>query len=174
MTMHIGLIRADISTLLIALVLLAGCGPGRAIEHASHVTEGEWVSLDRPYPYEARLHITDSSFDFSYGACMMQGDASGTVRFNGDTAILTSDLPKSCRWMVPFDVDGKQLPLGPDSLPQIHGSPSIPGCDADPLAGEAVIFEEELFIVRAETLDHVSRYDKVDPFVVNRFIRSSK
>jgi hypothetical protein len=141
------------------------------VHQARRDLAGEWVSVERPFPYTAELLIGDTSFQFWYGACTQQGSSNGNLQYKGDTIVLTSAAPVECRWLVPFDVDGHYTSTGLDSLPSVRSTPSIPDCEPNYFAEEEVEFNEDRFIILSDTLVHVSRHAKVHPFVAHRFVR---
>lgn len=124
----------------------------------------EWKSTKKPWPYGAKLEIkNDSTFSFSGGACTESFDSAGKWKIENDTLVLTSNeiAEKFCK----RDFNDNCLEIKFVK----PGDPIVPKVKCEGSGHEYIIFKNEKFYFKGDTLKHKSK-DNVCGFK-NDFIK---
>jgi len=117
----------------------------------------EWKSTKKPWPYFAKLDIkSDSTFSFFGGACTSKFHSSGKWKIINDTLILSSNKIDDKYCTEDFN----------DNCKEIHfvkpGDPIIPKKECEDSQNPNIIFRNEKFYIKNDTLKHKSKDNLCD------------
>lgn len=133
---------------------------------------GDWVS-EGGRMYSSRLIIKeDSTFSFTYGACLMDGFSFGEWAVYGEGIILNSLIDSTeCWFATDFLAQHEILPN--DSIVELEIKTTIDGCEPQLREEEYVLFEDEHFNLSNDTLIHLNSLeaDFFDPDSHYRFTK---
>ena len=121
----------------------------------------EWISVEKPIPHGSRIRVYRSGrFDYDVGACLFYGRGSGQWRLKMDTLFLMSDSAHGCFEFIDFD-GGISLRLTQEWMERWRQRADLwsVNVDCDPSEPDwtTVIFNDDRFIIRDDTLRHLSR-----------------
>ncbi len=137
---------------------------------------GVWHSTDRHYEYSADLKI-DSMNNFIYegGACASSFLSKGSWKLNEDTIILNSFQPKECYYVIDFGIKYIVAPpiIGDTTKHELRTS--IKGCEPDLVYIAYILFNNERFIIKNDTLIHIAHTKTLSSDIVKEdFIKEIK
>lgn len=155
------------------LIGLTGCSQGgkntTRDEYVQNIdlVSGIWHSAKRMTPYSAELIINnDSTFHFSYGACLLSGFSKGQWILADSILILNSFPADSCLFLREFGDDC----ITADQLEEMKLKTTIEDCNPENTA-EYVLFQEVKFQFIGDTLKHIFIGEKLCPEIRNDFFR---
>ena len=130
---------------------------------------GNWVSLDRVYPYKAYLIIkSDSTFHFEYGACSAGGFSNGKWVKKDSIIILNSIKTDSCMYLSPFGQDC--ILIEEIDRSEFVAEKTIPDCNPKN-TDDYIEFKNEEFYINNDTLIQIVKKPKLCPEIRNDFTR---
>ena len=133
---------------------------------------GEWLSIERDYPFDATLKI-DSNYYFTYegGACVSRFSSNGYWVLDNDTLILNSNKPEDCCYLSNFGVNCLTIKIN-DSVILKRGT-SIKDCVPEQINYEFIFFENEKFIINNGFLMHIQKPNNLCPNIKDDFTRKN-
>lgn len=140
--------------LFVILSLFSGCKKElpKEIENPKFVRT--WYDTVQGMPFRAKLNInTDETFEYSSRACQSSSKSSGMWMIANDTITLKSIKPKDCLFQNRFGV--YCIKFGDKSY--FENNKTIKGCEPNGRESDYVIFENEKFIIRNDTLIHTNQ-----------------
>lgn len=137
----------------------------------------EWYSVKKPCPHGSGLKLHRSGrFDYGIGACMYSGSAAGQWSLSGETLVLLSDTAHGCYRFDDFDME-LTLNFGVahdrwKARPERWSTSDT--CDVSYYDDAIVVFNEERFVIRQDTLVHCSHFKVADIRFSERFVRTGE
>lgn len=137
---------------------------------------GIWHTTFRHYEYSADLKI-DSMNNFIYegGACESSFLSKGSWKLNGDTIILNSFQPEECYYVNDFGIKYIVAPpiIGDTTKHELRTS--IKGCEPDLVYTTYILFNNERFIIKNDTLIHITHTKTHSSDIIKEdFIKQTK
>jgi hypothetical protein len=130
----------------------------------------EWVSVARVIPYSATVLIKkDHTFSYNFGACQSFGFSNGDWQMENGTLVLTSSAYDSCYYTREFGVNCISISDSNETMYKPQQT-TIEGCLPEGI-DEYIIFANDQFILRNDTLIHVSLKDTPCPEMKDKFVR---
>ncbi len=128
---------------------------------------GDWKSVKRDIPHSAELTINnDSTFRYSYGACLQRGFSNGYWTLSDSILTLNSFSADTCLFLRVFGIDC----ITADQIEKFRPKTTIEDCTPDN-TGEYVLFQEVRFQLIGDTLKHIFTEEKLCPKIRNDFYR---
>lgn len=137
---------------------------------------GKWFSVERLIPYSAVLKVDpDHSFTFEGGACLSSFDSKGSWILHEDTLILTGLEPTECCLISNFGIDCNRIDLSdPDSVKIKSPEISMEDCVPDDRTYSYIVFKQEKFLIRDDTLTHIPKIEIICTDVKDIFTRNRR
>ena len=128
---------------------------------------GDWKSVKRDIPHSAELTINnDSTFRYSYGACLLRGFSNGYWTFSDSILTLNSFSADTCLYLREFGIDC----LTAEQTEKYKPKTTIEDCTPEN-TNEYVLFHEVRFKIIGDTLKHIFTEEKLCPEIRNDFYR---
>jgi hypothetical protein len=140
---------------LILIIIFSSCSKQSIIENKFI---GTWTSVDKITPYKAILTISsDSTFNFSYGACQARGFSEGAWKLLDSLIVLNSYKTDSCYFVSGFGMHCYEI-----TDTSHWGKKTHKDCDAT-FDMFYTIFDDDQFEIRNDSLYHIEELNNNCP-----------
>lgn len=172
--------KKQILYILSTIFILTSCISKNSVDKSSEEQFdkylGVWHNTFRHYEYSADLKI-DSMNNFIYegGACASSFLSKGSWKLNGDTIVLNSFQPKECYYVLDFGIKYIVEPpiIGDTTIHELRTS--IKGCEPDLYYITYILFNDERFIIKNDTLIHIAHTKTPSSDIIKEdFIKHTK
>jgi hypothetical protein len=139
--------------LFVVLNLFSGCKKELPKKTENPKFVRTWYDTVQGMPYRAKLIIkTNKTFEFSSHSCQSGAESKGKWTIEKDTIILNSIKPKNCLFQHPFGII-----CNFDEI--VKNNKTIKDCEPSGRESDYVIFEDEKFYIKNDTLIHENKKD---------------
>ena len=152
---------------LLILTLIFSCTANRQENVKESDFIGSWHSIKRDIPYGATLQINkDKSFQFEFGACMLQGNSIGEWFVNDKGIILNSKKADTCTLTEEF---GNNCTVVKFDTLSLDNPKTKRDCVRDDIY--FIIFNNSRFYIRNDSLIFESKKKNLCPEIKDIFVK---